>query len=172
VVEFTAENPSITLPVTPLTLVGRIATQLGLSSQAKANMVVRVREFRCWAYQYGPATDRVDINGEVGTTFPSVSDPVAVPTQTPVIHYGVVQKFRAFGTISEPARYGYTWPLSAQQVPIYQDSDFTLVNLVSNSGNATVHVHVLWSTAEVQPPTDTGYELIDSPWDEDNDQEQ
>jgi len=129
-----------------------VTDQLGLTSQAAANMVVKLHNIRFWAFQYGPSEDRVNVNGEISSLIPAVSDPTDPVTMKPVIHYPVIYKFQDFGNLDEPASAGYEWPLSQREVPIYSDSDFTVATVVANSANMTIQIYLEWSTAEVQPP--------------------
>jgi hypothetical protein len=129
-----------------------VSQQLGLGTQALANLVVKIHNIRFWAYQYGPDTDRVNINGEISSLIPTVSDPTDAVTTNPVVHYPVIYKYQDYGTLDEPASAGYEWPLSQREVPIYQDSNFTVATTVANSKDLTVQIYLEWSTAEVNPP--------------------
>lgn len=125
--------------------------QLGLTAQAAANMVIKLKSIRFWAFQYGPAVTRAAVYGEIGSLVPNVQDPTIPATEVPAVHYPVMYKFNDQGTLDEPAAAGFQWPVSQQEVPIYQDSDFTIASFASNSADFVAHIHVEWSTAEVMP---------------------
>lgn len=149
VVQKTHEVATTVLSISPSLVAKWISTQLGFGSQSTANLVFKLKAIRIWSYQYGPADDRVEVNGEIGSLVPTVGDPTSGP---PAVHYPVLYKFQDFGTLDEPAAAGYNWPLNHQQVPLYADSNFDIAEVVSNSKNLTIQLHLEWSTAEVQPP--------------------
>merc|ERR1711862_129339 len=152
VVERNFENPTVQYDLTLANLTFYICEQLGLTTQAATNMVVKLQEIRFWATQQGGDTQRVAIYGEVASVVPTVSDGVSTTSTSPAVHYPVLYKFRDTGSLDEPASAGYRWPTYQQATPLYRDSDFVFSTVASNVGNFTVHIHVLWSTAEVMPP--------------------
>jgi len=130
-----------------------VTEQLGLTTQAAANMVIKLCEIRFWATQQGADAERVAVYGEVASLIPTVED--ATPTQPlppPKVHYPVLYKFRDTGSLDEPAAAGYKWPLSQQETALYSDSNFVFTTVASNVSNFTAHIHLMWSTAEVMPP--------------------
>lgn len=129
-----------------------IVNQLGLSVQAQSKLVFRLKEIRFWAFQYGPATDRVEVNGEIGGTIATVSDPVDAQTQNAIVSYPVLYKFQDFGSLDEPAAAGFRWPIAHQQQPLFVTSNFTIAQVSSNSKSWTMHLHLEWSTSEILPP--------------------
>jgi hypothetical protein len=137
--------------ITTADLIKGITGQLGLTTQAAVKMVIRVKSIRGWAYMYGGSTDRVSINGELSSLVPNVSDFAQQTTVNPAIVYPIIYKFRDFGSLNQPAHFGYVYPRSMQQVILGQDANFNIATLASNSTNGTVHIHLEWSTAEVQP---------------------
>jgi len=154
VVEKNFENPLVQYDLTLANLTIYIVQQLGLTSQASANMVVRLQEIRFWATQQGADSQRVAVYGEVASLIPTISDRVssAPSPPPPAVHYPVAYKFRDTGSLDEPASAGYKWPIAQQQTALYRDSDFVFSTVASNVGNFTCHIHVLWSTAEIMPP--------------------
>eukprot|EP00494_Astrolonche_serrata_P033782 UN34051 len=98
------------------TLIKRVTEQLGLTSQAAASMVIKLKSVKGWAYQFGPAVDRVSINGEVSSLIPTVSDLTQQTTVNPVINYPVLYRFGDFGTLARPAHFAYVWPKAQQEM--------------------------------------------------------
>lgn len=136
------------------TLVKRVTSQLGLTSQAAANMVLKIKSVRGWAYQYGPDSDRVSLNGEVTSLVPNISDLTSQTTVNPTISYPVIYRFSDFGSLNKPAHFGYVYPKAQQEVILSPDCDFNVLTVASNTVSSTIHFHLEWSTAEIQPPVD------------------
>jgi len=141
--------------------------QLGLGSQANLN--VRLKRFKAWAYQYGPGTDRVAINADVSSLIPNVSDYASQASVNPEIFYPLLAKLKDFGNLESPAAIGYEWPMDQSLTPlggVFSSGGFTVISVSANTANATLHLHVEWSSAgESAPqPDPTGAESgIDSP---------
>lgn len=136
------------------TLVKRATSQLGLTAQASANMVVKLHKIEGWAYQYGPGEDRVAINGEISGLVPNVSDLLTQATVNPSITYPVQYKYIDFGSLNKPAHFAYVWPKSQQQIALNLTSNFVIGTAASNTKNGTLHVHITWSTSGVQVAAD------------------
>lgn len=131
----------------------RVADQLGLVAQDRDKITVKLQSVHGWAYMYGATTDRVAILGEVSALIPNISDSVNQATENPSISYPVIYKFQDFGTLNRPAHFGYCWPAVMADTPINALSNFTVISVSANSNNATMHINLLWSTAELAAPT-------------------
>jgi len=128
----------------------RLINQLGLSAQDVSKLVVKLNSIHGWAYQYGPAADRVDINGGIASLTPTISDDVQFTNS--VVHYPFEYQFKDFGTISRPAKFGYKWSMTDSQQPLFASSNFIVAVVASNSVNSTLHLNLSWSTLDVAPP--------------------
>jgi len=131
-------------------LVSGVAKQLGLATETRQRMNVRVQQVRMWGFQYGTASDRVSVNMDVSSLVPTVQDIAAEPLVA--VNYPIIAKLKDFGSSAKPAFVGYEWPKSHQLVPLHSNSNFQVVAAASNANNATLLVHVLWSTTDVAPP--------------------
>lgn len=140
--------------VSSTVLIKRLAQQLGFTSQATANLVVKVKSVHGWAFQFGGTADRVSVNGEVSSLIPTVSDFTQQTSVPPVIQYPILYKFGDFGSFNKPAHFSYVYPKAHQEVVLTADSNFNLLAAAANTDNATLHFHVEWSTAEIAVPVD------------------
>jgi len=138
--------------ITPSVIANRICKQLGLPSNVSGYLVFKLREIRIWGYQYGGSTDRVALSADIGTLIPSVED----VAQTPVTasSYSVLAKLQDYGTLDRPAFVGYRWPQAHQSMSLYTSIKFNIAEIACNTDNATIHIHVLWSTADISVPPD------------------
>lgn len=154
VVERNFPNALVQYDISTVLMGNYITIQLGLTTQAAANIVFKLKEVRLWATQQGNSPERVALYGEVGSLVPTVQDAVpSVPPVTPAVHYPIMYKFRDTGSLDEPAAAGWKWPISQQETVLYRDSPFVFLTVASNVNNFTGHFHLQWSTAEVMPPT-------------------
>jgi hypothetical protein len=134
-------------------IVSKVREQLGLGSQSNLN--VRLKRFKAWAYQYGPGTDRVAINADVSSLIPNVSDYASQASVNPEIFYPLVAKLQDFGNLESPAAIGYEWPMNQSLVPlggVFSSGGFTILSISANTANATIHMHVEWSSAGESAP--------------------
>lgn len=129
-----------------------VASQLGLSAQVHSILTLKLQSVHGWAYMYGGTTDRVAIQGEISGLIPNVSDLANQATVNPAITYPVIYKFLDFGTLNRPAHFGYCWPRSMQDMALSGLSNFTVFSVSANSSNATIHINLLWSTADIATP--------------------
>jgi len=154
VVERNFPNALVQYDISTVLMGNYIVLQLGLTSQAAASLVFKLKEVRLWATQQGGSTERVALYGEFGSLVPTVQDAVpSVPAVPPAVHYPIMYKFRDTGSLGEPAAAGWKWPISQQETVLYRDSPFVFLTVASNVDNFTGHFHLQWSTAEVMPPT-------------------
>jgi len=152
VVERTFPNALVQYDITTTLMGDYITSQLGLTTQAAASIVFKLKEVRLWATQLGGSSERVAVYGEFGSLVPTVQDLASQPEQPPAVHYPIMYKFRDTGSLDEPAAAGWRWPTSQQDVPLYRDSPFVFLTVASNVDKFTGHFHLMWSTAEVMPP--------------------
>lgn len=136
----------------PKTVADLICKQLGLPTNVSAYLVFKLKEMRCWGYQYGGTTDRVALSVDVGTLIPSVEDVTTAPITAS--SYSILAKLQDYGTLDKPAFCGYRWPQAHQSMSLYTSVKFTIAEIACNTDNATIHIHLMWSTADISVPPD------------------
>jgi hypothetical protein len=147
---FDITGASTTFQMEVSTIIKRLISQLDLSAQTVSKICVKLNSIYGWAYQYGPATDRVDINGAVASLTPTLSDDAQSANNQ--VHYPFEYQFKDFGTISRPAKFGYKWSMMDSEQPLFASSNFIVGVFASNAQNSTIHLNLEWSTLDVVPP--------------------
>ena len=133
--------------IKPSTIADRIVSQLGLPANTSAYLVFKLKEIRIWGYQYGSSSDRVALSADIGTLIPSVEDVSSAPVTAST--YSILAKLQDFGSLDKPAFIGYRWPQAHQSMCLYTSVKFNIAEIACNSVSSTIHIHLLWSTADI-----------------------
>jgi hypothetical protein len=133
----------------PADIVNILSAQLGLSSQTKTVVNVKIQRVDVWAMATGASSDRPAVSLDVSSLVPGIGDPVG---STSEIFYGIIKKLSDEGNLSESAKVSYTWPAHMADVPLNSNVVFTVVATSGNVPNVQVRFHLLWSTTDIAAP--------------------
>lgn len=134
----------------PSDIVSRLVDQLGLTSQNKPIINIKVQRVDAYCMPTGASTDRPAVSLDVSSVTPAIGDP-ATPGVAEVF-YGVLKKLSDQGNLSDAAKVSYTWPRHMADLPLSSNAAFGLVAVAGNLANTTVRFHLLWSTTDVGTP--------------------
>jgi hypothetical protein len=135
---------------TPSDIVNRLVEQLGLLSQNKPVINIKVSRVDAYTTPTGSSTDRPAISMDVSSVTPSIGDP-ATPGSAEVF-YGIMKRLADQGNLSDAAKVSYTWPRHMADQPLSSNAVFTLVGVAGNLANTLVRFHLLWSLTDVAAP--------------------
>lgn len=134
----------------PSDITNRLVEQLGLTSQNKPVINIKVQRVDAYCMPTGASTDRPALSMDVSSVTPGMGDP-ATPGVAEVF-YGVLKKLSDQGNLSDAAKVSYTWPRHMADLPLSSNAVFSLVAVAGNLANTTVRFHLLWSTTDVAAP--------------------
>jgi hypothetical protein len=133
----------------PADIINILSSQLGLSSQTKTVVNIKLHRVDVWGMATGASTDRPAVSLDVSSLIPGVGDPVG---STSEIFYGIIKKLTDQGNLSESAKVSYSWPAHMADVPLNSNVVFTTVAASGNVANIAVRFHLLWSTSDIAAP--------------------
>jgi len=135
---------------TPEEIIAVLANQLGLASQDKSIINIKLSRVDVYSMPTGSSTDRPAVTLDASSVTPSIGDP-ATPGNAEIF-YGIMKKLTDQGNLSDAAKCSYTWPSHMADLPLSSNSVFTVVATSGNMANTLTRFHVLWSTTDVAVP--------------------
>lgn len=150
IVQFIEPTAGVSAMFTPADIISRLCVQLGLPTQASANINIKLRRVDVYAMPTGSSTDRPAVFLDASSITPSIGDP-ATPGAAEVF-YGILKKLSDQGNLSDAAKASYSWPSHMADLPMSFNSVFQVVATSGNMANTLTRFHVMWSTTDVAPP--------------------
>jgi hypothetical protein len=150
VVDFVIPTAAAETFYSPSDITNRLIDQLGLITQNKPVMNVKVQRVDAYCMPTGASTDRPSISMDVSSVTPGIGDPTT-PGNAEVF-YGILKKLADQGNLSDAAKVSYTWPRHMADLPLSSQAVFQLVGVAGNLANTTVRFHLLWSTTDIGAP--------------------
>jgi hypothetical protein len=150
VVDLVIASAGVETFYTPSDIVNRLIDQLGLITQNKPVINIKVQRVDAYCMPTGASTDRPAISMDVSSVTPGIGDP-ATPGSAEVF-YGILKKLSDLGNLSDAAKVSYTWPRHMADMPLSSNAVFNLTAVSGNLANTTVRFHLLWSTTDVGTP--------------------
>jgi hypothetical protein len=150
VVDFIEPTANVGVFFTPEEIVVILLGQLGLATQDKARVNIKLQRVDVYAMPTGSSTDRPAVTLDASSVTPSIGDP-ATPGNAEVF-YGIMKKLSDQGNLSDAAKCSYTWPAHMADQPLSANSIFTVVATSGNMPNTLTRFHLLWSTTDVAAP--------------------
>jgi hypothetical protein len=150
VVDFVEPNAGVGVFFTPEEIINLLASQLGLATQTKTKINIKLQRADVYAMPTGSSTDRPACTLDASSVTPSIGDP-ATPGSAEVF-YGIMKKLSDQGNLSDAAKCSYTWPAHMADLPLSANSIFTVLATSGNVANTLTRFHLLWSTTDVAPP--------------------
>jgi BRCT domain type II-containing protein len=150
VVDFVIASAATETFYSPSDITNRLIDQLGLISQNKPVINVKVQRVDAYVMPTGASTDRPAVSMDVSSVTPGIGDP-ATPGAAEVF-YGILKKLSDQGNLSDAAKVSYSWPRHMADLPLSSQANFQLVGVAGNLANTTVRFHLLWSTTDIGAP--------------------
>jgi len=127
-----------------------LLNQLGLQAQTATLVTVKLQRVDAWSTSAAGDTLRPAVTAEVSSLVPQLGDPLSPGNA--IVHYPVIKSLTDTGSVSNPARVSYSWPLSQRDIPLNKNSNFTVATFSSNTRDSDIFFHVQWSTTDVADP--------------------
>lgn len=134
----------------PSEIITILVSQLGLPSQATANMNIRLNRVDVYGMAVAGSTDRPSVSMDVSSLVPSLGDP-ATPGAAQIF-YPILKKLADQGNLSESAKVSYTWPSHMADHPMSAQTEFTVVATSGNVANLLTRFHLHWSNTDSAAP--------------------
>jgi hypothetical protein len=150
VVNHVMTDAGVEYSFSPGEIVDYLITQLGLSSQDKSRINIKVKRVDLFAAPTGSTADRPSVSLVLSSNIASLGDP-ATPGNAQVF-YSILKTIRDNGNLSEVAKASYSYPKAMADMPMNALSAFTLVSASSNVANASIRFHVSWNTTDSATP--------------------
>jgi len=135
---------------TPGDIVDILISQLGLATQTKSSIVIKIQRVDAYCMPTGASTDRPAISMDCSSVTPALGDPQSPGAAE--VFYGLLKRLQDQGNLSEAAKVSYTWPRHMADQPLSTQANFQLVTVAGNLANTCVRFHVLWSSNDVAAP--------------------
>jgi hypothetical protein len=135
---------------TPAEIITVLANQLGLATQDKDKINIKLSRVDVYSMPTGASTDRPAVTLDASSVTPSIGDPLTPGSAE--IFYGIMKKLTDQGNLSDAAKCSYTWPSHMADLPLSSSAVFTVVATSGNMANTLTRFHLLWSTTDVAPP--------------------
>lgn len=144
------DQVGIAFAITVQDVVKVLLNQLGMATQTGSLVTVKIQRIDAFATSAAGDTLRPSITMQLSSLVPQLYDPATAGNA--VVHYPIIKDLTDTGSVSHPARVSYTYPLSQRDMPLTQNSDFTVGTFSANTRDSDVFFHVQWSTTDVAAP--------------------
>jgi hypothetical protein len=134
----------------PSDICNRVIEQLGLITQNKPIMNIKVSRVDVYCMPTGSSTDRPAVSMDVSSTLASIGDPATPGTAE--VYYGILKKLADQGNLSDAAKVSYNWPRHMADQPLSSQAMFSLVGVAGNLANTLVRFHLQWSLTDIAAP--------------------
>lgn len=131
-------------------VVKALSTQLGLSAQTATALTVKMQRVDCYAVSKADSSVRPSISVDYSSLVPCLGDPTTPGVAE--VSYPHIKRLNDVGSVAAAATTSYTWPQAMRDIPLTQQSNFTLFEFSTNLTEVDVRIHVLWSTSDVASP--------------------
>lgn len=150
VLDYVTPNAGTETFFTPSEIISILVSQLGLPSQATANMNIRLHRVDVYGMAVASSTDRPAVTLDASSLVPSLGDP-ATPGNAEVF-YSIIKKLTDQGNLSEAAKVSYTWPSHMADHPMSAQTVFSVAATSGNVPNLLTRFHLHWSTTDSATP--------------------
>jgi len=150
VVQHVIATAGVEVGYSPGDIVTFLINQLGLSSQDKSKINIKLKRVDLYAAPTGSTGDRPSVTLVLSSNIASLGDPTT-PGNAEVF-YSILKTIQDNGNLSEVAKASYTYPKAMADMPMNALSAFTIVAATTNVANASIRFHVSWNTTDTAVP--------------------